>query len=171
MKKFIGTKIVIPTAMTRSEYNNYRNWDLPEDEDGSDEGYLVEYTDGGVSNHPDHKGYISWSPKAVFDNSYKELLVNESELSKSGKSMTFGQAVHYAKKGFKVGRSGWNGPNMFVYIVPEGCYPARTEAIKGVFPNDMVPYRAYWALKTAQNDVCTWAPSVSDTLAEDWKIW
>jgi len=29
---------------------------------------------------------------------------------------------------------------------------------------DMVPYRAYWALKTAQNDVATWAPSGSDTL-------
>ncbi|WP_220271858.1 Thoeris anti-defense Tad2 family protein [Moraxella bovis] len=33
-----------------------------------------------------------------------------------------------------------------------------------------MPYRAYLALKTAQNDVATWTPSVSDTLAEDWVI-
>ena len=36
--------------------------------------------------------------------------------------------------------------------------------------DDMVPYRAYWALFTAQKDVATWAPSCSDTLAEDWRI-
>jgi hypothetical protein len=57
--------------MTRLEYNLYRNWTLPSDENGDDEGYLVEYVDGGDSNHPDHKGYISWSPKSVFENSYK----------------------------------------------------------------------------------------------------
>jgi hypothetical protein len=34
----------------------------------------------------------------------------------------------------------------------------------------MVPYRAYWALKTAQNDVAPWAPSGSDSLAEDWEL-
>jgi hypothetical protein len=32
----------------------------------------------------------------------------------------------------------------------------------------MVPYRAYIALKTAQEDIATWAPSGSDALAEDW---
>lgn len=166
MKKFIGTKIVIPMAMDRSEYTKYRGWELPEDEDGSDEGYLVEYADGGSPNHPDHKGYISWSPKEVFDSNYKEM----HNLSASSDCMTFGQAIYYAKSGLKVARSGWNGSGMFAYIVPEGCYPAKTDAIKGVFPNDMVPYREYWALKTAQNDVCTWAPSVSDSLAEDWEV-
>lgn len=34
----------------------------------------------------------------------------------------------------------------------------------------MVPYRAYLALKTVDNDVATWVPSVSDILAEDWYI-
>jgi hypothetical protein len=42
--------------------------------------------------------------------------------------------------------------------------------MKGIFPNDMVPYRHYIALKTAQNDVATWSPSTSDALAEDWEI-
>ena len=36
--------------MTRGEYNHYRNWDIPENEDPSEQGYLVEYVDGGKPN-------------------------------------------------------------------------------------------------------------------------
>ena len=66
-----GTKIVQATPMNRLEYNQYRGWDLPADENGDDEGYLVEYLDGGKGNHPAHLGYISWSPKEVFERAYK----------------------------------------------------------------------------------------------------
>jgi hypothetical protein len=58
---------------------------------------------------------------------------------------------------------------MYAYIVPAASYPAQTEIARKEF-GDMVPYRAYWALKTAQNDIATWAPSGSDTLAKDWQI-
>jgi hypothetical protein len=166
MKKYVGTKIVIPTPMNRLEYTNYRGWVLPGNEDGSDEGYLIEYTDGGEPNHPDHKGYISWTPKAVFDSSHKKI----EDFCEPCKAMTFGQAIDFAKRGFKIARSGWNGSGMFAYIVSEGTYPAKSAAVKGIFADNMVPYRAYWALKTAQNDVAPWAPSGSDSLAEDWEI-
>lgn len=71
MEKFIGTKVVNAKPLTRQEYNDLRNWTLPEDENGADEGYLVEYVDGGQANHPEFSGYISWSPKAVFENAYQ----------------------------------------------------------------------------------------------------
>lgn len=58
---------------------------------------------------------------------------------------------------------------MFAYIVPAASYPAQTEAAKETF-GELVPYRAYWALKTAQNDIAMWSPSGSDSLAEDWFI-
>ena len=58
---------------------------------------------------------------------------------------------------------------MYAYIVPGGPYPAQTEIARKEF-GDVVPYRPYWALKTAQNDIATWAPSGSDSLAEDWQI-
>lgn len=70
MKQYTGTKVVNATPMARQEYNDLRCWDLPADEDGSDEGYLVEYVDGGKPNHKDYAGYISWSPKNVFEKSY-----------------------------------------------------------------------------------------------------
>lgn len=69
--KYIGTKIVIAEPMTRLAYNQFRGWTVPSNEDGSDEGYLVEYTDGGKPNVEGRAGYISWSPKDVFERSYK----------------------------------------------------------------------------------------------------
>ena len=73
-KFFKSHKTVMATPMNRLDYNNYRGWELPKDENGGDDGYLVEYTDGGNPNHPDHKGYISWSPKEQFDNGYSEIV-------------------------------------------------------------------------------------------------
>lgn len=70
MKTFTGTKTVNAKPMNRLDYNRLRGWALPANEDGADEGYLVEYTDGGKPNHPDFAGYISWSPKAQFDRAY-----------------------------------------------------------------------------------------------------
>jgi hypothetical protein len=84
-------------------------------------------------------------------------------------NLTFGQAIEAAKQGKKVARKGWNGQNMYAYIVPAASYPAQTEIAKKEF-GDTVPYRAYWALKTAQNDIAMWAPNGSDTLANDWQI-
>lgn len=72
MKNYIGIKRIKAKPMNRLEYNEYRGWELPADEDGADEGMLVEYLDGGKSNHPNHEGYISWSPKDVFERAYKE---------------------------------------------------------------------------------------------------
>lgn len=72
-KTYVGTKIVKAFPMTRGDYNEYRGWVIPEDENPNDEGYLVEYTDGSAGNHPDHKGYISWSPKEVFDTCYRRI--------------------------------------------------------------------------------------------------
>lgn len=69
-EQFVGTKTVFAKPMTRQEYNDLRGWELPGDEDGSDDGYLVEYTDGGKPNVEGFEGYISWSPKDVFDRAY-----------------------------------------------------------------------------------------------------
>ena len=104
--------------------------------------------------------------KVKADNSDKDF----NGLLKVGKG-TFGMAIEAAKQGFKVARTGWNRSGMFAYIVPANSYPAQTGVAKEHFgENAMVPYRAYWALKTAQDDVATWSPSGSDSLAEDWIV-
>ena len=135
-KTYIGTKIIRALPMARQEYNDYRGWELPANEDGADEGYLVEYLDGGRANDSRHAGYISWSPKDVFERAYR-----------ASDAMTFGQALEALKAGKQVARAGW--------IFEDAA---------------LVPYRPYLALKTAQGDVATWAPSCSDALAEDWAV-
>lgn len=90
-----------------------------------------------------------------------------------GDKFSFGLALQLLKEGRKVARKGWNGSGMFVYYVPAASYPMQRNNLAtmgGIFPNDLVPYREYLALKTAQDDVSTWAPSVSDALADDWQL-
>ena len=76
-KTFNSKKQVKSVPMTRGIYNKYQGWETPENENPEDAGYLIEYLDGGKPNHPDHDGYISWSPKEVFDR-------NHSLISKRG---------------------------------------------------------------------------------------
>jgi hypothetical protein len=73
MKTYVGVKAILAVAMTLGEYNKYRGWEIPASEDPEAPGYLVEY-DGSPSNaHPNHKNHISWSPKDVFEKSYRSI--------------------------------------------------------------------------------------------------
>ncbi len=158
MKRYIGTKLINAKPMTRAEYNAFRGWTVPADENPNDDGYLVEYVDGGKGNTDHYAGYVSWSPKDVFERAYRP-----------SENMTFGQALEALKAGMKVSRAGWNGKGMFVYYVPADSYPARTPTAKAYFGDDaLVPYNAYLAIKNVDNSVSTWVPSVNDCLSEDW---
>jgi len=86
------------------------------------------------------------------------------------KELKFGEAIELLKQGKKIARKGWNGKGMFAYYVKENSYPTQSGVAIEVFPSGMVPYNAYIALKTANGTVSTWAPSTSDTLAEDWMV-
>lgn len=59
--QFTGTKTLDAEVMTRGEYNLFRGWVIPENENPDDEGYKVVYEDG----------YVSWSPKATFEAAYR----------------------------------------------------------------------------------------------------
>ena len=63
MKTYIGCKKIEAKPMTRGEYNKFRGWTIPKDENPADEGYLVKYSDD----------YISWSPKDAFEEAYSEI--------------------------------------------------------------------------------------------------
>lgn len=165
MQQCIGTKLISATPMTRQEYNDLRGWELPADEDGADEGYLVEYHDGGQANHPNFAGYISWSPADVFERAYRKT-----------NGMSFGLAIEAAKKGAKIARAGWNGKGMFI-VYQKGYHegiPANkntAEAAQEHFGrSSLVPYRDYLAMKTVDGDIVPWIASQSDILEDDWMI-
>lgn len=70
---YVGTKVVHASPMSRQMWCDVRGWALPGNENGSDEGYIIEYADAQRPNMPDFKGYVSWSPKDVFDGSYQKM--------------------------------------------------------------------------------------------------
>lgn len=159
MQRFIGTKAVLASPMTRAEYNAYRGWALPADEDGTDAGYLVEYLDGGKPNMAGHAGYVSWSPKEQFDNAYRAT-----------EGLPFGAAVEAIKLGKSVARAGWNGKGQFVLLI-QGSN--KLAGIHGFGFGECMGEPTFgdtMFLRTVDNRLIAWAPSQSDALADDWMI-
>lgn len=210
MKRFNALKKVRAKPMTRQAYNDYRGWTLPEGENGDDEGYLTEDINA-PANTDWYSGYVSWTPKAMFDNQFYEAddqpvgvkctapqdpdhiltgdeivrlaetgsLCDCADLTQfggdcpieEGDEFDFGSAIYLLKTGKKVARAGWNGKDMFLYYVPAASYPMQRNSLEtmgGIFPDDMVPYGAYIAMKTAQGNVVPWLASQTDVLAIDW---
>jgi len=160
MKTYIGTKLVKMRPMRRAEYNAYRGWELPADDDGTDEGYLVEYLDGGKPNVAGHDGYVSWSPKEQADNAYRQT-----------DGMSFGLAVEALKKGFKVARAGWNGKGMFLFLVPGSVFKVNRAPLLGIYPEGTeINYCPHIDMKTADGKVVPWLASQTDVLADDWEM-
>lgn len=147
MKKYIGTKIIEAEPMTRGAYNVFRGWTIPENENPEDEGYLLQYPDG----------YISWSPKGVFEKAYRE-----------SDNMPFGLAVEALKKGKKVARKGWNGKNQHIELATNISY---ITADKAVFNcnHDAIGNKAVVFVGTSGTQM-GWLASQADMLADDWVI-
>ena len=85
MKKYVGTKELKAIPMNKEEYCQYRQLEVPLNENPKEEGYLVEYLDGGKPNDERHLGYISWSPKDVFEKAYKLIEENNGVLTEGEK--------------------------------------------------------------------------------------
>ena len=157
---YIGTKMINAEPMTRAAYNVFRGWELPADENGDDEGYLVEYLDGGKPNTTTHAGYVSWSPKEQFDNAYRKT---------SG--MSFGLAVEAVKKGKKIARAGWNGKGMFLFLVPGSTFKVNRAPLLGIYPEGTeINYHAHIDMKMADGTIVPWLASQTDVLADDWIV-
>lgn len=73
MPAYQGKKDCYAKPLSLGEYNKLQGWPMPEGQDPEREGYLVEYFEGGAPNHPDYEGYISWSPKEIFEGSYNPI--------------------------------------------------------------------------------------------------
>lgn len=155
--KYIGTKCINGFRMNKETYCKLRGWDVPADEDSLEEGYLVEYPDS-KSNHPQFRGYISWSPKAAFEAAYRD----------TKKGCTFGHAVELLKSGFKLARKGWNGKGMYVEYVATQDWNSISLERPG-FADKLKPC-PWLGIKTVDDQFMPWVPSQSDVLAEDWVI-
>lgn len=156
MKDYIGTKMIQAKPMNRGDYNKYRGWQIPADENPEDEGYLVKYKDG----------YESWSPKEAFEEAYREST-----------GLTFGVALELLKRGEKVARIGWNGKGMFLVMTEGSEVPTekmRNDVTRGYYEKegkDTVKICPHIDMKAADGTMTIgWVASQVDMLAEDWLI-
>jgi hypothetical protein len=63
VNKYIGFKLIQAETMNLGDYNKFRGWQIPSDECPEKEGYKVIYPDG----------YVSWSPKEIFESAYMQI--------------------------------------------------------------------------------------------------
>ena len=137
-KSYIGTKEI-------------QAWE--QEKDGKP-GYAVKYPDG----------YISWSPKDVFEAAYR---VAEGDAH----ALTFGDAIHFLKQGKKMARAGWNGKGMFLFLVPGSTFKVNRPPLLGIYSEGTdINYRPHIDLKGVDGSISTWNPTCNDTLAEDWQV-
>ena len=148
MKTYIGTKFVQAKPMTRGEYNKFRGWPLPADENAADEGYVLTYKDG----------YVSWSPKEAFEEAYREV----------GEMMDFGGAIRALRAGCKTARAGWNGKKQYVEMATCISYKGSTGNVVNVEHNN-IGNKALAFVGTSGVQM-GWLASQADMLADDWYI-
>jgi len=119
--------------------------------DESVEGYAVKYEDG----------YTSWSPKDVFENTYR----------KSGE-MNFGHAIMALQEGKKIARSGWNGHGMFLILVFGSVLSTfRPESAYANHFSERVTIDPHIDMRTAKGTMQPgWLASQADMLADDWQV-
>lgn len=81
----------------------------------------------------------------------------------------FSKALAKIKHGMVVSRKGWNGKNMFIFLVPGSTFITNRAPLIDVLGKDVkVVYNSHIDMKTADGSIVPWLASQSDLLAEDW---
>lgn len=84
---------------------------------------------------------------------------------------TIGWAVKQMHDGAKVRRVGWNGADMFLFLVPGSTFTVNRAPLLGIYPEGTsINYQPHVDMKTAQGTVVPWLCSQSDLLATDWEL-
>ena len=126
--KYIGVKQVEAKPMTRNDYNDYRGWTVPADENLYDEGYLVKHSDN----------YESWIAKDEFEKTYNVVGVrslNDSALlmvSTDYKNRFKAEYIQLKTRleGLKTMLHNWDNEQLsFIPSCPRSTYDLQVEAM------------------------------------------
>ena len=152
LEDYLGVKLISACLMNLGDYNNFKGWKIPENEDPTKLGYLVKYD----------SEYYSWSPKEVFEKAYRPTT-----------GLNFGLALEALKLGKKVTRPGWNGKNMYLYL-QEGSTinQVRNNHLDSIIAEKgSVTINAHIDMKCADGTISVgWRPTNLDMFADDWQI-
>lgn len=85
--------------------------------------------------------------------------------------MNFEQALAAVKAGGRATRTGWNGHDMFIFLVPGSRFEVNRAPLLGIYPEGtMINYRSHIDMKTVDGSVVPWVASQTDLLGDDWEI-
>lgn len=83
--------------------------------------------------------------------------------------MDFSEALQRIKAGQRVARQGWNGKDMFVFLVPGSTFEVNRPPLLGIYPEGaVIDYQSHVDMRTADGTIVPWLASQSDLLADDW---
>jgi len=144
-KEYLGVKKIKASKQVRSSDNQ--------------DGYQVTYEDG----------YVSWSPKDVFEKAYRRI-----------DGLTFGLAIEALRQGKLIQRKGWNGKGMFVMkqipaeigldTILKMQSVQQTAKDKLIKSGVTLKYENQMLIIKPDDTADSWVPSSSDVFAEDWII-
>jgi hypothetical protein len=82
-----------------------------------------------------------------------------------------GWAVKQMHNGAKVRRRGWNGKDMFLFLVNGSRFVVNRAPLLGIYPEGTeITYQPHVDMRAADGTVVPWLCSQSDLLAIDWEI-
>lgn len=85
--------------------------------------------------------------------------------------MNFSDALEWIKRGEKASRKGWNGSDMFVFLVPGSTFKVSRPPLLGIYEEGTeVDYHPHIDMRTADGQIVPWLASQADMLAEDWVL-
>lgn len=86
-------------------------------------------------------------------------------------NLTFSRALEWIKKGYRCAREGWNGKDMFVFLVPGSTFQVNRPPLLGIYPEGTeINYHPHIDMRNADGVIVPWLASQGDVLAEDWMV-
>ncbi len=84
-------------------------------------------------------------------------------------NLSFSEALRIIRNGGLVARKGWNGKDMFIFLVPGSTFEVNRPPLNVIFPEGtIIDYCPHIDMKTADGKIVPWLASQTDLLAEDW---
>lgn len=85
--------------------------------------------------------------------------------------MDFSYALEQIKHGQRLARAGWNGKDMFIFLVPGSVFSVNREPLLSILGEGTeVDYHGHIDMRTASGQIVPWVASQTDLLADDWQI-
>ena len=84
-------------------------------------------------------------------------------------TISFSAALELLKSGNKLARKGWNGKEMFLFLVNGSTFTVNRPPLNVIYPEGtQIDYRSHIDMRTADGSIVPWVASQTDLLANDW---